>query len=389
MCCDTTASNTGRYNGACSILEQKMERELLLFACRHHVYELVLKSIFEAKIPQVTRSPDIPLFKKFKDNWKNVNPSVFETCPDFVKKHVNDAVRSELLGFYWKELKKNTVRDDYRELIELSVIYLGGDSENKLKIKPPGAMHQARWMARAIYAIKMFFLKDQIKISAKDKRALQDVSLFIATSYVKPWLQCNMAVKAPNQDLCFLKTLKRYEAIDKVISKAALDKFCKHLWYLTDEVAILAIFDDELDDEVKIRMISKLEYDNEKPCHLEKRYVPSKQEIANTLFTKCLDDFVSTKSKHLFTRLKIDTSFLSVPVLMWSQNDAYLNAKSKISTLRAVNDTAERAVKLMQDFHGLITADEEQKQFLLRCVQEHRKLYPDCKKATLRKMYPK
>jgi hypothetical protein len=47
------------------------------------------------------------------------------------------------------------VRDDYRELIELSLKYLGGDHENKLKIRPPGAMHQARWMARAIYSLKM------------------------------------------------------------------------------------------------------------------------------------------------------------------------------------------------------------------------------------------
>ncbi|KAL4714691.1 hypothetical protein ACJJTC_012608 [Scirpophaga incertulas] len=54
---------------------KQLERELLLFACRHHVYELVLNSVFEAKIPQVTRSPDIPFFKKFKDNWKNIDLS--------------------------------------------------------------------------------------------------------------------------------------------------------------------------------------------------------------------------------------------------------------------------------------------------------------------------
>ena len=30
MCCDTTA-NTGRFNGACAILEQTLGRELLLF----------------------------------------------------------------------------------------------------------------------------------------------------------------------------------------------------------------------------------------------------------------------------------------------------------------------------------------------------------------------
>lgn len=72
----------------------------------------------------------------------------------------------------------------------------------------------------------------------------------------------------------------------------------------------------------------------------------------------------------------------------WIDNAAFLEAKRKISLLRVVNDTAERAVKLVQDFHGLITADEEQKQFLLRCVEEHRNLFPDCRKNTLKRSYP-
>lgn len=101
-----------------------------------------------------------------------------------------------------------------------------------------------------------------------------------------------------------------------------------------------------------------------------------------------MEEFVSVKSKHLFSRLKIENSFLQERVSSWEESAVFVEAKSKIFSLKAVNDTAERAVKLMQDFHGLITADEEQKQFLLRCVQEHRKLYPDCKKETLKRKYP-
>ena len=33
LCCDTTDSNTGRINGACVLLEQKLNREMLIFAC--------------------------------------------------------------------------------------------------------------------------------------------------------------------------------------------------------------------------------------------------------------------------------------------------------------------------------------------------------------------
>ena len=49
MCCHTTGSNTGCLNGAYVLLEQRLERELLLFACLHHIYELVLKSVFRSK----------------------------------------------------------------------------------------------------------------------------------------------------------------------------------------------------------------------------------------------------------------------------------------------------------------------------------------------------
>lgn len=39
---DTTASNTERLNGACVLLEQSLEREILFLACRHHIFELII-----------------------------------------------------------------------------------------------------------------------------------------------------------------------------------------------------------------------------------------------------------------------------------------------------------------------------------------------------------
>lgn len=284
MCCDTTASNTGRMKGACILLEQKLDRELLLFACRHHVYELVLKCVFETKIQQVTTSPDIPMFKKFRDNWKNINPAAIETCTDIVKQHFSDVTIEELLTFYNQELQKTIVRDDYRELVELSITFLGGDKEKKIKIRPPGAMHQARWMARAIYSLKICLLQSQLKISAKDKRALQDVCLFIAVVYVKPWLGCSVLVKAPNQDLCFLKKLKEYETVDKFISKAALSKFSQHLWYLSEEITVLSLFDDEVSEQTKENIVVNLQ--RESFYDSGKRYIPSKEDMSDYLYGK-------------------------------------------------------------------------------------------------------
>ena len=101
------------------------------------------------------------------------------------------------------------MRDDQLELIELSIIFFRGDKEKKLKIRPPGAMHQARWMARAIYSLKICLLQSHFKISMMEKQAMRDVCLFIVTVYVKPWLGCSLAVKAPYQDLCFFENFER------------------------------------------------------------------------------------------------------------------------------------------------------------------------------------
>ncbi|GBP84362.1 hypothetical protein EVAR_99261_1 [Eumeta japonica] len=185
LCYDTTASNTSHINGACVLLEQKFNRDVLIFACRHHIYELVLKGVFEAKISQVPNNPDIPLFKKFRDNWKNIDLKKIQSPAEMLS-CLNVSTNEKLLEFYWIELTKEIVRDDYRELIELSIIFLVGDTERKYKIRPPGAMHQARWMVKAIYSLKISLLSSQFKIPNKDKVALLDFCMFIVTCYFEP-----------------------------------------------------------------------------------------------------------------------------------------------------------------------------------------------------------
>lgn len=149
-------------------------------------------------------------------------------------------------------------------------------------------MHQARWMARAIYSLKICLLQYQFKMKATDILALQDVCLFITTAYVKPWLGCNLAVKAPYQDLYFLRTLKNYEKVDQLISKVALKKFCQHLWYLSEKIALLSLFDNSVDDETKTKMVRNLE--KESTSNFAKRYIPSTAEISgSTLYGNMLN----------------------------------------------------------------------------------------------------
>jgi hypothetical protein len=49
---DTTSSNTGINVGACTLVEKLIGRDLLHFACRHHIMEVVAEKVFAAcKVP--------------------------------------------------------------------------------------------------------------------------------------------------------------------------------------------------------------------------------------------------------------------------------------------------------------------------------------------------
>lgn len=79
-----------------------------------------------------------------------------------------------------------------------------------------------------------------------------------------------------------LRSMKAYEKIDKNISKAALQKFTQHLWYLTYEVSVLSLFDDDVDQETKVKMVANLTREN-LSTH-SKRYIPTKEELCGPLY---------------------------------------------------------------------------------------------------------
>ena len=79
--------------------------------------------------------------------------------------------------------------------------------------------------------------------------------------------------------------MKGYEKVDKVIFQAALSKFCHRLWYLSEEIAALSLFDDTVDAETKVRIVANLEtmfiyFD------LQKKYFPTKEKISRSLYGK-------------------------------------------------------------------------------------------------------
>jgi len=159
FCCDTTASNTGRKLGSCVLLENYLERNILYLPCRHHIYELVLKYVFDTKL-NTTSGPDVPIFKRFQQYWGNLYTEKFRpgTINEFIQKNLSD-VRSDVIHSVVDYLQIKQPREDYRELVELTIIFLGGVPPRGISLRIPGAIHHARWMAKAIYCLKIFLFR--------------------------------------------------------------------------------------------------------------------------------------------------------------------------------------------------------------------------------------
>jgi len=60
--------------------------------------------------------------------------------------------------------------------------------------------------------------------------------------------------------------------------------------------------------------------------------------------------------------------------------------QDKAHQMKVVSDCAERGIALVEEYNCSLTKDEEQKQFLLRLVDLHRKQFPVVTKAMMMKL---
>ena len=148
MCFDTTASNTVCKNETCVSLEHKMDKDMLWLLCHHHILEIVLESVVSISLP-ASSGPNIQIFKCFKVNWSKFNKKSFQTAED--DKNIATRItkiKDDTITFANKQLKEHQPRDDYKELLEFSIIFVGGIPTSGISFKKPGACHRARWLAK-------------------------------------------------------------------------------------------------------------------------------------------------------------------------------------------------------------------------------------------------
>lgn len=110
--------------------------------------------------------------------------------------------------------------------------------------RAPGPIHHARWMAKLIYAFKLYLFQGQgvFHITEKEKRNLERFVLFGAFLYVKNWFEAPISANAAFNDLAFWKEAGKYRTFDKEIAITIKKALQPHLWYISDELIGLSLF---------------------------------------------------------------------------------------------------------------------------------------------------
>ena len=268
--------------------------------------------------------------------------------------------------------------------MELTIIFLGGTVKENYLFKEPGPMHHARWMSKTIYDLKIFIFRDQFFVSRADLRAIRDIAIFIVLLYVKAWMTASKPLSSPNNDLTFFQSLIQYKNENKVIGSAAIEKFAYHLWYLTEEIVGLALFDLQVPENEKRAILTSMKNNVASEIQVKRLPVnPNSKEELKMWENRKLHDLVSQKTLKLFTRFNINTEFLEKDPSTWKENSSFQTAKKVLSRLRVVNDTAERGVAMISKCNRHLTKDEEQLQSLVKVVAKNRQEVPEPKKSLL------
>lgn len=305
---DTTSVNTGRLNGACILLEQKFQKDLLWLACRHHMLEIMLEAVVINSLGP-SKGPEITLFKRFQTNWPYIDQTTYQTMSS-EHQIVNELadVSKEMVTFAHDQLIRFQPGDDYRELLELTIIFLGEVPVKGVSFKAPAELHRARWMAKVIYSFKIWMFRGQFRLTASEEKGLKQICIFAVRLYIRAWFT---APSAPRHDLQLLKHIHSYPNVQ--ISQIALKKFQRHLWYLSEELIALAFFDEEVSHETKHKMVCALETpgtDN-----------PLKRSVvdASTIQLKALEDLVSENTRRFFDITGLPSDFLIKDPSAWEE----------------------------------------------------------------------
>lgn len=136
-------SNSNRLNGLCVLLEQMLNKPIIFLACRHHILEIILQSVFAYSKLTIISGPEILIIKRFKNKeWKEIDQTNFITWQsDPEVRQFLENIADDGIIFCKDTLNRNLPGGNYKKFLELVIIFLGGISPKGIHFQRPEAYH--------------------------------------------------------------------------------------------------------------------------------------------------------------------------------------------------------------------------------------------------------
>ena len=265
---DTPNVNFGQEEGALQHICRMFEKDLLQIPCVHHTEQLPPSAVAEAVSGRKSTGPEDPLLQKIKSNWNLIKAST----PEDVEYKIFDweenegtpqgEAAKEVLD--WAKDAKRTAqysRGDYMSALNLVLLFLGSVL-GLCTLPRPARISKARFLQIGLYYLTVFLLLDIPEVAAlftqQEIVEIQTMAEFCALHYIPFMLKAKYAASAPRNLLTAIHRLRSIRVSHPVVAAVALQKRELHLNFLSPELVIFAIFDDQVPVVEREAMAKKL-----------------------------------------------------------------------------------------------------------------------------------
>ena len=156
-----------------------------------------------------TKDPGIRMFRRLKAKWHKMTID-YTNLVKFDWNNENKFLieRTEIILEWAREhlLSQSFPRGDYKELVQLIIVWLGGAVKN-FQFKQPGPDHHARWMSKSIYILKLELLSNQFELDNQERSSIKIMAEFVGLFYGQAYLKCPLSAAAPRNDFDFLQNI--------------------------------------------------------------------------------------------------------------------------------------------------------------------------------------
>jgi hypothetical protein len=178
--------------------------------------------------------------------------------------------------------------------------------------------------------------------------------------------------------MIFSQDLYPVGSINYQLAQSAIASVMRHLWYLTADTVVFALFDDDLEEQEKREIADALVQTPRVHIRLGKPSMPTHLMVGNPR----LSSFVGSQSWKLWDLLGIGSDWLQLPVDDWEDDEEFTRARDYVKGLSVVNDAAERCIKSITDY-AAATQDSVYREDILLVGNSHREVFQDLRRAAL------